>query len=41
MGKRVDVILLIGGIIFVLEFKIGEFGYPSYALEQVMDYALD
>jgi hypothetical protein len=41
MGKRVDVILLINGIIFVLEFKIGEKKYPSGALEQVMDYALD
>jgi hypothetical protein len=41
MGKRVDVILLINGIVFVLEFKIGESGFPSYALEQVMDYALD
>lgn len=41
MGKRVDVILLASGIIFVLEFKIGETRYPLYALEQVMDYALD
>ena len=41
MGKRVDAILLINGIVFVLEFKIGESGFPSYALEQVMDYALD
>ncbi len=41
MGKRVDVILVAGGIIFVIEFKIGEKDYPSHALEQVMDYALD
>ncbi len=41
MGKRVDVILLTNGIVFVLEFKVGENSYPSYALEQVMDYALD
>jgi hypothetical protein len=41
MGKRVDVVLLAKGIIFVLEFKVGEHFYPAYALEQVMDYALD
>jgi hypothetical protein len=41
MGKRVDVVLLTNGIIFVLEFKVGEHQYPAYALEQVMDYALD
>jgi hypothetical protein len=41
MGKRVDVVLISNGIIFVLEFKVGESHYPGYALEQVMDYALD
>ena len=41
MGKRVDVVLVVNGIIFVLEFKVGENSYPAYALEQVMDYALD
>ncbi len=41
MGKRVDVILLADGIIFALEFKIGETSYPLNALEQVVDYALD
>ena len=41
MGKRVDNILLLNGIVFVLEFKIGESHYPLYALDQVMDYALD
>ncbi len=41
MGKRVDVILVTKGIIFVIEFKVGEINYPAYALEQVMDYALD
>jgi hypothetical protein len=41
MGKRVDVILLSKGIVFVLEFKIGEKSYPVHALEQVVDYALD
>ncbi|MCI0498234.1 MAG: DUF2075 domain-containing protein [Planctomycetales bacterium] len=41
MGKRVDNILLLDGIVFVLEFKIGEKHYPLYALDQVLDYALD
>ena len=41
MGKRADVVLLIGGIIFVLEYKVGEDGYPRYALNQALDYATD
>jgi len=41
MGKRVDVILLAHGIVFVLEFKIGEQHYPAHALDQALDYALD
>ena len=41
MGKRVDVVLLANGIIFLLEFKVGEISYPAHALEQVVDYALD
>jgi hypothetical protein len=41
MGKRVDNILLLDGLVFVLEFKIGETQYPLYALDQVLDYALD
>ena len=41
MGQRIDAVLLIGSVVFVLEFKIGEKEYPSYAIDQVMDYALD
>ena len=41
MGKRIDVLLLIGPVIFILEFKIGEKEFPSYAVDQVWDYALD
>ena len=41
MGKRVDVIFVARGIIFVIEFKVGEQSYPAHALEQVLDYALD
>ena len=41
MGKRIDVVLLIGPAIFILEFKIGESKFTSGALDQVCDYALD
>ena len=41
MGERIDVIILIGPVIFVLEFKIGEKEYTSSAIDQVVDYALD
>jgi hypothetical protein len=37
MGKRIDVVLLIKHVIFVLEFKVGEKGFPSYAIDQVCD----
>lgn len=41
MGQRIDVVALIGPVIFVLEFKIGERKFPLHAIEQVWDYALD
>ncbi|MFH1878064.1 MAG: DUF2075 domain-containing protein [Candidatus Omnitrophota bacterium] len=41
MGQRIDVVLLIGSVIFVLEFKTGEKEFKSYAADQVWDYALD
>lgn len=41
MGQRIDVVILIGPAIFVLEFKIGEDEFTSYAIDQVWDYALD
>jgi hypothetical protein len=41
MGRRIDVVLLIGGVIYVLEFKVGEKEFTSQAMEQVWDYALD
>lgn len=41
MGRRVDVILLIQNVIFVLEFKIGEKEFLATAIDQVWDYALD
>ena len=39
-GKELTV-LLIDSVIFVLEFKVGEKEFTSYAIDQVMDYALD
>lgn len=41
MGRRIDVVLLTGPVIFILEFKVGESKYPAYASDQVWDYALD
>lgn len=41
MGKRVDVVLVIGPAIFVLEYKVGEDRFASYNIDQVVDYALD
>lgn len=41
MGKRIDAVLIIGSAIFVLEFKVGEKDFSSYAMDQVWDYALD
>lgn len=41
MGKRADVVLLIGSVIFVVEFKVGSDTFDRAALEQVHDYALD
>lgn len=41
MGRRIDVVLLIGPVIFVLEFKVGEKEFTTYAIDQVCDYALD
>jgi hypothetical protein len=41
MGRRIDTVLVIGPVLFVLEFKVGEREFPSHAIDQVMDYALD
>ncbi len=41
MGRRVDALVIIGPVIFVLEFKVGEQTFPSQDLDQVLDYALD
>lgn len=41
LGKRIDVVLIIKGVIFVLEFKVGATDYSHQDVEQVWDYALD
>lgn len=41
LGKRIDVVLLLRGMIFCLEFKIGQKDALQSDVEQVMDYALD
>ncbi len=41
LGRRADVVLLIGHVMFILEFKVGEKSFSRYALDQVWDYALD
>jgi hypothetical protein len=41
MGKRVDVVIMINDIIFVLEYKVGSKKYDKQAIDQVLDYALD
>ena len=41
LGKRVDVVLLLNGIVFCLEFKVGESKILEADVDQVLDYALD
>lgn len=41
LGKRVDVVLLFEGIVFCLEFKVGETKILEGDIDQVLDYALD
>lgn len=41
LGHRIDVICIIKGVIFVLEFKIGSSEHKRSTADQVMDYALD
>ncbi len=41
MGRRIDAVLLSGGVLFVVEFKVGKDAFDRAALDQVWDYALD
>ena len=41
LGKRIDVVLLYRGIVFCIEFKVGESKILEGDIDQVLDYALD
>jgi hypothetical protein len=41
MGKRVDSLVIIKNIVFVIEFKVGERNFLNSNIDQVWDYALD
>ena len=41
MGKRVDVLLVIQNVIFVVEFKVGSDAYDASSITQLVDYTLD
>ena len=41
LGGRIDVVALIDGVIFVIEFKVGADTFTQSAVDQVCDYALD
>ncbi len=41
LGKRIDIVLLVEGIVFTIEFKVGADDFLVNDKEQVWDYALD
>lgn len=41
LGRRIDVVMVLDQLVFILEFKIGERRHDRHALDQVWDYALD
>lgn len=41
LGKRIDVVLLFRGVIFCLEFKVGEYKILESDVDQMLDYVLD
>lgn len=41
MGRRIDVVLLVGPVVFAIEFKVGDKTLDRAAKDQVWDYALD
>jgi hypothetical protein len=41
MGRRIDAVLIVGPVVFAIEFKVGESTLERSAMEQVWDYALD
>lgn len=41
MGRRVDTVVFVSGVVFVVEFKVGQNDYMAADIDQVYDYALD
>lgn len=41
MGRRADAIVILNGVIFVLEFKVGADDFDLGAVDQAIDYCLD
>lgn len=41
LGKRIDVVVLLRGIVFCIEFKVGQRSALQADVEQTLDYALD
>lgn len=41
MGKRVDVIFIYSGLVFIMEFKVYEREYHRADIDQCLDYSLD
>jgi hypothetical protein len=41
MGRRADVVLLLQGVVFVLEYKVGKSEFARHDIDQTLGYALD
>lgn len=41
MGRRIDTVLVIGAVVFAIEFKVGEKTFDRASIDQVWDYGLD
>ena len=41
IGKRADVVLLIDGIVYIVEYKVGANSYDRQSIDQAYDYVLD
>ncbi len=41
VGKRIDAVVVLGGVVLVIEFKVGAEAFLGSAVDQVWDYALD
>lgn len=41
IGRRVDVVVILANLLFVIEFKVGARSFDRSAIDQVVDYTLD